>query len=283
MRKGVVMPELPEVETIKESMRKAVDGAFIESVCVRNRHLRQVVPCDFEKVVCHTKIKRFYRIAKYAIMELDNGYSVIWHFGMSGKVKIIKESDFVVEKHDHIILYTSKGTIVYNDPRRFGLVSSIKTNQISTNPLFAKLGYDPFDEKLTETYFISKLKDKRIPIKTALLDQSIIVGIGNIYASEALYEAGISPLRECYTITKQEARKLIESIRFILEKAIAAGGSTLHDYRKPDGDIGYFQLQHAVYGKEGSSCPRCAKKNPCHIQRIVQSGRSTYYCPHTQK
>jgi len=277
------MPELPEVETIKEAMRNAIDGALIKSVRIRNRHLRQKIPDNFENIVCLSHVRRLYRIAKYAIMELDNGYCIIWHFGMSGKIKIEKESGFALEKHDHVVISTSKGILIYNDPRRFGLVSLIETTKINENPLFSNLGCDPFDKQFTSTYLINKLCHKHIPIKTALLDQSIVAGIGNIYASEALYEAHISPLRECCSITEKESKSLIEAIRITLKKAINAGGSTLHDYRQPDGNIGYFQLQHAVYGKEGETCPRCAKKHPCKIQRITQGGRSTYYCPHTQK
>ena len=276
------MPELPEVETIKEAMRKAVNGNKIESVTIYNRHLRCDIPANFEKFLCGTKVNHIYRIAKYALMELDNGYTVIWHFGMSGKVRIIKEKNLNLEKHDHVVIRTSENTIIYNDPRRFGMILLCNTNKLNENPLFCHLGLDPFDENLTESYLSEKLTHKRVPIKVALLDQSIISGIGNIYASEALYDARISPLRESCSLTKKELRKLIESIRFILDKAIAAGGSTLHDYHRPDGSIGYFQFQHCVYGKDGQKCPHCICKKD-RIIKIVQTGRSTYYCEHLQK
>lgn len=279
------MPELPEVETIKESMRKALDGSTIRSVRVYNRKLRLPVPDEFEVMVSGTQITRLYRIAKYAIMELNNGYSIIWHFGMSGKIKIINEIDPILEKHDHVVMNTTKGSLIYNDPRRFGMVTICRTKDIFTNPLLCHLGLDPFDENLSVNYLKDKLRGKKIPIKQALLDQTIISGIGNIYASEALYLARISPLRESLTITHKELKNLIEAIREVLEKAIKAGGSTLHDYRKPDGDIGYFQLQHAVYGKDGQKCPCCIYPNkPCKgIRKLVQGGRSTYFCPHLQK
>jgi len=279
------MPELPEVETIKESMRKALDGAVIESAKVYNRSLRCPIPDVFESAVVGAKIIKFYRIAKYAVMDLNNGYSIIWHFGMSGKIKINNERNLILEKHDHVVMNTTKGSLIYNDPRRFGVVTICQTENIFTNPLLCHLGLDPFDENLTVEYLKEKLRGKTIPIKQTLLDQTIISGIGNIYASEALYLARISPLRESLTITKRELKDLIEAIREVLNKAIKAGGSTLHDYRKPDGDIGYFQLQHAVYGKEGLKCPNCLfPDKPCKgIQKLVQSGRSTYYCPHLQK
>ena len=279
------MPELPEVETIKESMRKALSGAIIESVIIYNRKLRQLIPLGFEKTVLRAQIIRFYRIAKYAIMELNNGYSIIWHFGMSGKIKINNKANPILEKHDHVVMNTSKGSLIYNDPRRFGVVTICRTKNILTNPLLCHLGLDPFDENLNVTYLKDKLIGKKIPIKQALLDQTIISGIGNIYASEALYLARISPLRESCSITKKELKNLIEAVREVLEKAIKAGGSTLHDYRKPDGDIGYFQFQHAVYGKDGQKCPYCVFPNKhCKgIRKLVQGGRSTYFCPHLQK
>lgn len=278
------MPELPEVETIKESMRKSLAEATINSAMVYNRSLRIPVPDNFEKTIGKAKICRIYRIAKYALWELDNNYSVIWHFGMSGKVKITDKLPEVLEKHDHIVIGTSKGNLIYNDPRRFGMVTIAKTSRLKTNPLFKNLGVDPFDDKLTASYLESKLKNRHTPIKIALLDQSVISGIGNIYASEALYEARISPLRDSRSLTTKERANLIEAVRLILKKAIAAGGSTLHDYKKPDGDIGYFQLQHAVYGKDGQRCPHGCKNKKCEgIRKIIQGGRSTYYCPHLQK
>lgn len=275
------MPELPEVETIKESMRKSVEGAFIESVRVLRRDLRLPIEPDFEKKILKKKITRLYRIAKYAVMELEENNSIVWHFGMSGKIKISHEENPELQKHDHVVIKTSKGTIIYNDPRRFGVVTLVESDKLSANPLFKSLGLDPFDNKLSANYLIDKLKNKTVPIKIALLDQSIISGIGNIYASEALYEARISPLRQSLSLTAREAEKLIESVRQVLERAIAAGGSTLHDYRKPDGDIGYFQLQHAVYGKAGQKCPHCVCQKG--ILHCVQAGRSTYYCKRLQK
>ena len=278
------MPELPEVETIKESMRKSLADATISSAKVYNRSLRQPVPDNFEKIVCKAKICRIYRIAKYALWELDNGYSIVWHFGMSGKVRITDTMPGVLEKHDHIVITTSKGILIYNDPRRFGLVTAVRTSQLKENPLFKNLGVDPFDDMLTPMYLESKLSGRHTPIKIALLDQSIICGIGNIYASEALFSAKISPLRASNSLTPKEQKTLIESVRLILRKAIAAGGSTLHDYKKPDGDIGYFQLQHAVYGKEGQQCLNgCRNKKCTGIKKIIQGGRSTFYCPHWQK
>ncbi|MBR2274273.1 MAG: bifunctional DNA-formamidopyrimidine glycosylase/DNA-(apurinic or apyrimidinic site) lyase [Alphaproteobacteria bacterium] len=276
------MPELPEVETIKEAMRCAIEGARVISVVVFQRRLRTTIPDEFENIVCGAKILRIYRVAKYAIMQLDNGYSVIWHFGMSGKIKFYPETNPKCEKHDHVVLKTSKGTLVYHDPRRFGLVTVSRSEELEESALFNHLGIDPFSPKLTVEYLARLLRNKKTPIKQALLDQSIVCGIGNIYASEALYKSGISPLRNSSSLKKTEINRLIIAIRGVLQDAIQAGGSTLHDYRKPDGSTGYFQLQHAVYGRDGQCCPNCVcGKN--NITKIFQAGRSTYYCPHRQK
>ena len=279
------MPELPEVETIKEALRKAVIGATIKDVVVRNRNFRESIPLDFENITINTTIIKVWRLAKYVIIDLDNGYSIIWHFGMSGKIKFIENPNYNYEKHDHIIFKISDKEVIYNDIRRFGLLSYSKTDSIFTHHLFKDIGIDPFDDKLSSDYLLDKFKNKKTPIKIALLDQRIINGVGNIYASEALYEARISPFRECNSLSKNETIQLIESIRKTLNKAIKAGGSTLRDYRKPDGSTGYFQNQHCVYNKTGQRCPNCVcdTTQTKGIQKATQAGRSTFYCATLQQ
>lgn len=279
------MPELPEVETIKEALKRAVEGAEICSVEVRNRHFRELVSDDFEERVTQTFIEKIYRKAKYIVIELTNGLSIIWHLGMSGKVKILDELPPLLEKHDHIIFKTSKGVVIYNDARRFGLITYTESITIDRHHLFSHIGLDPFDEKLTGQYLFSIFHNRKSAIKTTLLDQTIINGIGNIYASESLYEARISPLRSCSEITFTEVEALIKAIRKTLKKAIIAGGSTLRDYRKPDGSMGYFQNQHCVYNKTGQRCPNCIcqTQHSSGIKKINQGGRSTFYCTHLQK
>lgn len=279
------MPELPEVETIKEALSKAVSNSRIISVKVRKRQLRKMIPDDFEAVITNANIVEIYRRAKYAIIKLDNGYSIVIHFGMSGRVNIFKTLPKTFEKHDHVIIETTKGTVIYNDARRFGLVTYIKSDCIDEHTLFANTGIDPFDTKLNGHYLLDKLAHKKSHIKIALLDQSIINGIGNIYASESLYEAEISPLRLCCDISLEESERLIQSIRKVLLAAIKAGGSTLRDYHKPDGSLGYFQNQHCVYNKTGMPCPNCTcnTKETGGITKIVQAGRSTFYCERHQK
>lgn len=276
------MPELPEVETVKTALGRSMVNAKIESVIIRNSRLRIEVPKDISSKIIGARINKFYRRAKYIVCELDNGISIIIHLGMSGKILICNELPSPLRKHDHIILKTNRGYLVYNDPRRFGLFTYCETSNIEEHKLFKHTGIEPFDNKLTSKYLFEKLQKKNIPIKAALLDQKIVVGIGNIYASEALFDAQISPLRPANKISEEECKKLIASVRKILQNAIKAGGSTLRDYEKPDGSLGYFQNNHCVYNKTGQKCPNCTCQNG-HIQKTTIAGRSTFYCPHKQK
>lgn len=280
------MPELPEVETIKEALKKVADGAFVYSVDIYNRNLRENIPDNFEHIVRNHIIINIYRRAKYIVLVLDSGFSLIWHLGMSGRIKILDSNvSYIPEKHDHVIIKTDKSVIVYNDARRFGLLTYVKTTDIASHRLFAHIGIDPFSEDFSPSYLIQMFENKKTFVKVALLDQSIIAGIGNIYASEALYEAKISPLRLCKDISFNDAERLVTAIKNTLSRAIAAGGSTLKDYKKPDGSMGYFQFQHCVYGKEGKQCPACTcdRMSGCKVKKIVLGGRSTFYCPRIQK
>ena len=279
------MPELPEVETIKNAIQKAIGYANITDVIIKQNRFREVMPDDFREKVVGTNIIRYQRIAKYVVIHLSNGYAIIWHLGMSGRIKICDEMPEQLEKHDHVIFETDKCFLIYNDARRFGMLDVVETKNLAANPIFAHIGVDPFDAKLDGLFLFNKLKNKKIPIKVALLDQKIINGIGNIYASEALFDARINPIRMSDKLKLKECEKLVDSIRKILQKAIAAGGSSIHDYEKPDGSLGYFQNMHCVYNKTGQKCPECT----CNIaqtggiKKIVQAGRSTFYCSVKQK
>ena len=279
------MPELPEVETIKNAVDTAIKGATILCTEVRQSRLRESVPENFAEQIRHARIDSLQRIAKYMIMNLNNGISIIWHFGMSGKIKIESAADYLTEKHDHIIIKTDKASIIYNDPRRFGLVTVCPTSELKQHHCFKHIGLDPWDDKLTDKYLLHKFAERKATVKSALLNQEIICGIGNIYASEILYRAKILPQRPAESISESEAQKIIHFTRLILEASIKAGGSTIHDYKHPDGDIGYFQNSHCVYNKTGQRCPDCicdfAKTGG--IRKITQSGRSTFYCPIQQK
>ncbi|MCX4348714.1 MAG: bifunctional DNA-formamidopyrimidine glycosylase/DNA-(apurinic or apyrimidinic site) lyase [Alphaproteobacteria bacterium] len=281
----VGMPELPEVETIKNAIQKGIGYVNIINVSVNNNRFRQIIPHDFAEKITGAQIISYQRIAKYIVIGLNNGLSLIWHLGMSGRVKISDLRPDVLDKHDHVIIETSNGTLTYNDARRFGLLIYCPTAEVCQNPLLGHTGIDPFDDALDGAYLRDKLKSKTIPIKIALLDQKVISGIGNIYASEALFGAGILPTREANALTDSEYNLLVTEIRKVLEKAIQAGGSTLRDYRKPDGSLGYFQNEHCVYNKTGQRCPgcTCSPESGGGIRKITQAGRSTFYCPTKQK
>ena len=278
------MPELPEVETIKRAIEASLKSATILDAVVYNPHLRKLVPSELPSLVRQQKIIGYERIAKYILIHLDNDYSLVLHLGMSGKIKI-SDTCPQKEKHDHLIFRTTEGFLVYNDARRFGLCLIVKTHNLANHPLFARIGIDPFDKKLNGAYLKEKLHKKTIAIKIALLDQYIICGIGNIYASEALFSAGILPTRPAKSLSLKECSLLVEKIRLTLQQAIAAGGSTLRDYQKPDGSLGYFQYMHCVYGKEGEPCPNCTCRiDKTHgIKKITQGGRSTYFCETKQR
>ena len=279
------MPELPEVETIKNTVAAAVDGAVILKALISHPRLRELVPADFAERICGAKIIKLRRISKYMLVDLDNGLTIIWHFGMSGKIRIEPTNPIKSEKHDHIIIETDKGVLIYNDARRFGLVLLCKSAKLMQHHCFKHIGLDPWDEKLNTKYLIEKLANRKTNIKSALLNQEIICGIGNIYASEILYRSRIRPNRLCESVSKKEFAEIIKQTRIVLQEAIKAGGSTIHDYRRPDGNIGYFQQYHCVYDKTGQRCPdcKCNITETGGIRKIVQGGRSTYYCPILQK
>lgn len=278
------MPELPEVETVKTAIKQKLKGAVIQDVTINNPRLRQTVPADLPIKIKQASFVDFQRIAKYIVINLSNGISLILHLGMSGTIRL---SDTLIEiqKHDHLIFKTSKGFMIYNDPRRFGLCLYTPTDQLKNHPLLQKTGIDPFNQYFSGAFLKEKLIKKTIPIKLALLDQSIVSGIGNIYASEALFLAGILPTRPAQSLSLDDCKELVKGIQTTLRKAIAAGGSSLKDYRKPDGSLGYFQNQHCVYGKEGQACPECVCRlaQTGGIQKIIQGGRSTYFCKTKQR
>ncbi len=279
------MPELPEVETIKNALEKVIVGANIINTKVFCRRFRCVIPDDFEQKTLNAEISNIRRIAKYIIVELNNGYSIVWHLGMSGKIKICESEPETFQKHDHVVFTTDKGILIFNDIRRFGMIDIIESAKLNNHNALKNVGIDPFDENLTSDYLLEKFKRKRVPIKMALLDQSIINGIGNIYASEALYLSKILPTRESLSLSLAECESLITAVREVLIKAIKAGGSTLKDYAKPDGSTGYFQNQHCVYNKTGMRCPNCIcdLNKTKGIKKITQGGRSTFYCETLQK
>lgn len=272
------MPELPEVETVRLGIEKALRGQKVVRVEVNRRDLRVVVPEDFEKTLTGSKIESFMRRGKYIIMENDRERFAILHLGMSGRVRIFDpDAQYELQKHDHVVITAQNGVrAVYNDPRRFGFFYTLSPQKKWQDvPPFNVMGLEPLDG-WSGLHLHDSLKSRRTPIKTALLDQSVVAGLGNIYVCEALFQAGISPLRIANTLTKDEAKHLAACSIDVLQRAIAAGGSTLKDYQHTNGELGYFQQGFVVYGREGDICTskECEQK----IIRIVQAGRSTFYC-----
>ena len=278
------MPELPEVETIKTALEKAIGLSTIINVSIYNKNLREKIPDDLPQKIIGARICKYERRAKYILIHLNNNICLILHLGMSGQIKISRQESERI-KHDHVVIETTNGFITYHDARRFGLLTYFDEKENVLPAFLHNLGPEPFYSKINGKYLYQKLQAKKVPIKVALLDQSVIVGIGNIYASESLYEARILPIRPANSLSLQECTRLLRKVREVLQKAISAGGSTLRDYHKPDGSLGYFQNMHCVYNKTGSACPDCCcdLKKTGGIQKIVLGGRSTFFCSSLQK
>ncbi len=276
------MPELPEVQTVTLGMATKLVNKRIQSIKVRRYDLRWPIPKNFEQSMQGALIKDIRRRAKYILIETDKEYGMLWHLGMSGRVKISEHPSKppVYEKHDHVQLILEDGTWVrYCDPRRFGTIQLVKDHNFMKNILLGHLGYEPLSADFNGQNLLKGVNNRKAPIKNLIMDQRLVVGVGNIYACEALYDAGIDPNCPGGNITKDRADILCSSIKKVLENAIKAGGSTLKDYRKSDGNLGYFQYQFNVYDQAGQGCKKCSVK----IIRIIQAGRSTFYCPKCQK
>lgn len=277
------MPELPEVETVRVGMAQALQGKEIARVEVLRRDLRTVIPDDFEKILEGSCLESFLRRGKYIIIENDRKRAAILHLGMSGRVRIFDQNaQYERQKHDHVTIATVDGVrAVYNDPRRFGAFYTLaQGKKWQDNAPFDRMGAEPL-EGWGGAQLYEALKKRKTPLKIALLDQSVVAGLGNIYVCEALFQAGISPLRAACDMTLEESIRLAACCIDVLQRAIAAGGSTLKDYQHTDGELGYFQHGFVVYGREGKACP--SKGCPEKILRIVQAQRSTFYCPKCQK
>jgi formamidopyrimidine-DNA glycosylase len=280
------MPELPEVETVVRGLQPVMEGQAVAGVDVRRPDLRIPIPKDFARRIAGQQVATVRRRAKYILIGLESGDTAMAHLGMSGRIFIEKDSPPAPSKHDHIVFTMADGTqIRLNDPRRFGLVEIDRTDALDDHRFFAKLGPDPTGNAFNGPALAQALKSKKCSIKAALLDQRVVAGLGNIYISEALFESGISPKRLAGTVQGGRAEKLAHAVQQVLAKAIAAGGSSLRDYVQPSGELGYFQHQWAVYGREGEACPTC----DCDVavtggvQRFVQSNRSTFYCSRRQR
>ncbi len=278
------MPELPEVETVVRGLRPKLEGHRLQRVEQRRADLRFPLPEGFARRLTGRRVERILRRAKYMLLHLDDGQVLLCHLGMSGRMLIMETRPGgrrpALQRHDHVIFTTEAGTeIRFNDTRRFGIMDLLPAAALQDHPLLRDLGPEPLGNDFNGPGLAAALKGKRTPIKSALLDQRVVAGLGNIYVCEALYFAGLSPRRQAYTVQGGRAEKLAAAVRQVLTRAIEAGGSSLRDYVQADGELGYFQHEWAVYGREGEACKCCGAA----IRRLVQGGRSTFYCPRCQR
>jgi formamidopyrimidine-DNA glycosylase len=280
------MPELPEVETVVRGLRPKLEGRVLAEVEQRCQSLRFPLPAGFAVRLSGRRVERIERRAKYILMQLDGGEVLLCHLGMSGRMVVTKGRARPLDKHDHVVFTTAAGDqIRFNDARRFGIIDLVDERYLWQHRLLRDLGPEPFGNAFNGSALAAPLSGSRTPIKAALLDQKVVAGLGNIYACEALYTAGLSPRRQAYTVQGRRAERLAAAIRDVLARAIEAGGSSLRDYVQADGELGYFQHQWAVYDRAGEPCPDCdcAQGQGAGIRRLVQSSRSTFYCPRRQR
>ena len=276
------MPELPEVETVCRGIAPFIEGARLEHAVLNRPNLRIPFPEFLHERLHGLHVERVERLAKYVLIHLSDGKVLVIHLGMSGQVKMVHDfPSYMQIKHDHMILrFNDDKALVYNDPRRFGMVMLFDDMQtLHADPAFSKMGPDPLGADLSAQILGQRLAHRRSYIKAALLDQRIVAGLGNIYVCEALFMAGLNPKRSADSLSAADVEALYLAIVRVLHKAIQAGGSTLKDYRHADGKLGYFQIELLVYGREEAPCYKCEN---AAIKRIVQSGRSTFYCPQCQ-
>ncbi|WP_085934670.1 bifunctional DNA-formamidopyrimidine glycosylase/DNA-(apurinic or apyrimidinic site) lyase [Enhydrobacter aerosaccus] len=279
------MPELPEVETVRRGVIPRMVGHRILKLQQRRRDLRVPLPQRFAERVEGRTVRAIDRRAKYLLIRLDDGQTLIVHLGMSGRMTLHdakSATEHPLGRHDHVVIDMDDGwQIRFNDARRFGLMLLMPDESVSRHKLFKDLGPEPLDATFSGNALAARLKGKRTSIKAALLDQRTLVGIGNIYACEALFLAGISPRRMSDSVQKQRADRLVAALKEVLLRSIDDGGSTLRDHIQPGGELGYFQTRFKVYDRAGAPCPTPGCGHV--IKRLVQGGRSTFYCAHCQR
>ncbi len=270
------MPELPEVETTVRGLARYLEGAQIARVQVNREGLRRPFPPDLAQALTGARVNMLGRRAKYGLVHTDRARSLVFHLGMSGRWRIDPEQ---IERHDHLVLETAAGHVLaLNDARRFGSVDLVDEGLLDAWPAFAALGPEPLGAGLTPAWLAAALAGRAAAVKLLLLDQRVVAGLGNIYVCEALFRARIHPGRSGGTVSRARIERLVPAIRAVLTEAIAAGGSTLRDFARPDGQLGYFSKDFAVYGRAGLACTACAAP----VQRITQGGRGSWFCARCQ-
>ncbi len=270
------MPELPEVETTVRGLEPVLDGQRLKTVLTRRGDLRRAFPPDLAQRMTGATITGLTRRAKYGLIATDRGDTMIFHLGMSGRWRVDPGE---LLPHDHLVIETESGrSLALNDPRRFGSVDLVASDALDAWPPFAALGPEPLGPDFTAKHLDQVLDGRIASIKQMLLDQRVVAGLGNIYVCEALYEARIRPSRAAGQVSRPRLARLVEAVHLVLNAAIEAGGSTLRDYARPDGELGYFSKQFKVYGREGLPCDCGAT-----VERYVEGGRSTFWCPKCQR
>ncbi|MFZ1728011.1 MAG: bifunctional DNA-formamidopyrimidine glycosylase/DNA-(apurinic or apyrimidinic site) lyase [Albidovulum sp.] len=283
------MPELPEVETVRAGLVPAMEGHVIEKADIRRPDLRFPFPDRMAERLTGARVDRLRRRSKYILADLSTGETLLIHLGMSGRMLISGQMMGVFHhnhpapaKHDHVVLDMSGGArITFNDARRFGAMDLVATAEAESHWLLCDIGPEPLGNDFHEDYLSKRLSGRTMPIKSALLDQRLVAGLGNIYVCEVLYRARIDPRRKAGQISAKRISSLVPIIRDVLQEAISAGGSSLRDYRQADGELGYFQHRFQVYDHEGDTCATVGCGGI--IERIPQSGRSTFFCPRCQR
>ena len=283
------MPELPEVETVLRGISPILEGNQIDYAQVNRPDLRRPFPNNLAKRLKNRKINFLHRRSKYILIDLSGGETLIMHLGMSGRIIISQKVAGTFhhntnhsQKHDHFVLHLKDNhQLTFNDPRRFGVIDLLRTENLELSSMLSQIGPEPLSNSFNEAYFVSTLRVKKTNIKSALLDQRVVAGLGNIYVCEALFRAGISPKRQALRISHKKLGSLVPIIKEILLEAISSGGSSLRDFRNASGDLGYFQHSFDVYGREDQDCynTECDSK----IKRITQAGRSSFYCSNCQR
>ena len=280
------MPELPEVETVMRGLAARLTGRTLVRAAVNRADLRGPIPPGLAARLTGARVLGFRRRGKYIFMRLEGGHSMLLHLGMSGRINVTPDTASPLPTlHEHLVMVTDDGwRAALVDPRRFGSLDLLATEREDQHPLILPMGPEPLGEAFTPAFLSAALAGRRTPIKAALLDQRLVAGLGNIYVCEALFRARISPRRLAASVAGVRALRLVPLIRLTLTEAIAAGGSSLRDYVQPGGELGYFQHAWKVYGREGEPCELCPGAPSCSgVTRILQAGRSTFFCSRLQR
>ena len=269
---------------MRAGLAAVVVGRELEQVDQRRADLRAPVPARFPSRLAGRRLHDLSRRGKYLVWHFDGGVVLLCHLGMSGRLLLTQGPEARLGPHDHVrFLFAGGATVTFRDPRRFGRMDLTTEAKLTRHKLLAGMGPEPLGPDFDGPYLATVLAGRKAPIKTALMDQGVVAGLGNIYACEALFRARLSPRRKAATVIGARARRLAGSVTEVLRDAIAAGGSSINDYVQATGEAGYFQHRFAVYARAGERCPQCEAGGDCRVRRIVQSGRSTFYCPRRQR